>query len=71
MLYHTVFLAAVGMGNYGASLAASMRRDLTTVYLRITGEIGTYSDDGAELMIKNDWMEKMPGAIERNALLSL
>ncbi|MCY9697412.1 DUF3231 family protein [Paenibacillus alginolyticus] len=59
------------MGNYGASLAASMRRDLTTVYLRITGEIGTYSDDGAELMIKNDWMEKMPGAIERNALLSL
>ncbi|NRF91701.1 DUF3231 family protein [Paenibacillus frigoriresistens] len=71
MLYHTVFLAAVGMGNYGASLAASMRRDLTAVYLRLTGEIGTYSDDGAELMIKNDWMEKMPGAIERNALLSL
>lgn len=71
MLYHTLFLAAIGMGNYGASLAASMRRDLTTVYIRLTAEIGTYADDGAELTIKNDWMEKIPGAIERNALLSL
>lgn len=71
MLYHTVFLSAIGIGNYGASLAASMRRDLTTVYIRLTSEIGTYADDGAELMIKNGWMEKMPGTIERNALLSL
>ncbi|NOU89146.1 DUF3231 family protein [Paenibacillus sp. LMG 31460] len=71
MLYHTVFLAAIGMGNYGASSAASMRRDLITVYIRLTAEIGTYADDGAELMIKNGWMEKIPGAIERNALLSL
>ncbi|KRF11090.1 DUF3231 family protein [Paenibacillus sp. Soil787] len=71
MLYHTVFLSALGIGNYGASLAASMKRDLITVYLRLVGEIGTYADDGAELMIKNEWMEKMPGAIERNALLSL
>lgn len=71
MLYHTVFLSTLGIGNYGASLAASMRRDLITVYLRLVGEIGTYADDGAELMIKNEWMEKMPGAIERNALLSL
>ncbi|WP_261305505.1 DUF3231 family protein [Paenibacillus andongensis] len=71
MLYHTIFLSAVGIGNYGAAISASMRRDLTTVYLRLTSEIGTYADDGAELAIKNNWMEKMPGAVERNALLSL
>lgn len=71
MLFHSVFLSGLGLGNYGAAIAGSTRRDLTTVYLRLAAEIGTYADDGAELMIKNKWMEKMPGAIERNALLSL
>ncbi|TVY11451.1 DUF3231 family protein [Paenibacillus cremeus] len=71
MLYHTVFLTALGLGNYGAALAGSTRRDLAALYLRLTAEIGTYADDGAELLIKNKWMEKMPGAIERDALLSV
>jgi hypothetical protein len=71
MLYHTVFLSTLGLGNYGAALAASTRRDLAALYLRIAAETGTFADDGAELLIKNNWMEKMPGAIERNALLSM
>ncbi|MBA2939099.1 DUF3231 family protein [Paenibacillus sp. CGMCC 1.16610] len=71
MLYHTVFLSTLGLGNYGAALATSTRRDLATLYLRLIAEIGTFADDGAELLIKNKWMEKMPGAIERNALLSM
>lgn len=71
MVYHTLFLSALGLGNYGAALAGSTRRDLAAVYLRLAAEIGTYADDIAEFMIKNNWMEKMPGATERNALLSV
>ncbi|WP_342047280.1 DUF3231 family protein [Bacillus sp. OTU530] len=69
MLFHTMSLSAMGLGNYGLSLAANARRDLAANYLRLAAEVGTYVDDCAELMIKNRWMEKMPGAVERDALI--
>lgn len=69
MLFHTTFLSAIGIGNYGAAIAASTRRDIATDYLRLSAEVGTYADDGAELLVKYGWMEKMPGAIERDALI--
>lgn len=71
MLFHTVFLSSLGIGNYGTAMAACARRDVASVYVRLMAEIGTFADDGGELMIRKAWMEKMPGAIERNALLSL
>ncbi|AFC28632.1 DUF3231 family protein [Paenibacillus mucilaginosus] len=69
MLHHTLSLSALGLSNYGAAVAGSMRRDLATVYIRLAAEVGTYADDGAELMIRKEWLEKMPGAIERDALI--
>jgi hypothetical protein len=69
LLFHTLTLSTFGIGNYGAASAASGRRDLVAVYSRLTAEAGTYSDDGAELMVRNGWMEKLPGAIERDALV--
>ena len=71
MLYHTVYLSQLGLGNYGAALAGSPRRDISVNYSRLAAEIGTYADDGAEIMIKKKWLEKMPGAIERDALLTV
>lgn len=68
MLSHTTFLSSLGLTNYGAAIAASARRDLAANYLRLSAEIGTYADDGAALLIKNGWLEKIPGAIERDAL---
>ncbi|MCZ8518199.1 MULTISPECIES: DUF3231 family protein [Paenibacillus] len=69
MLYHAVSLAGMGIGNYGAAVAGSMRRDLASVYVRLMAEVGTYADDGAELMIRNEWLEKIPGAVERDVLI--
>jgi len=69
MLFHTTSLCAMGVGDYGMAIATSVRRDLASTYLRLSAEIGTYADDCAGLMIKNQWMEKMPGAIERDALI--
>ncbi|MBB3108678.1 spore coat protein CotF [Paenibacillus phyllosphaerae] len=69
ILFHTLSLAATGIGNYGTAAAASPRRDLAITYLRLMAEVGTFADDGAELMIKKGWLEKIPGALERDALI--
>lgn len=68
MLFHISGLTAAGLVNYGTALSVSMRRDLAVDYLRLIGEIGTYADDGVELMVKKGWMEKPPGAVDRNKL---
>ncbi len=69
MLFHTITFTQMGIGNYGTAIAASIRRDLVVEYSRLLAEIGTFSDDGAELMIKNQWLEKIPGAVERDSLI--
>lgn len=69
MLFHAAGLAQLGVSNYGLSLSASMRRDIATHYTRLLAETGTYADDLGELLIKNHWLEKMPGALERDELL--
>lgn len=69
MLFHTLQLITMGAANYGASLAGTMRRDISADYLRLLAEIGTYAEDGASLMISKGWMEKIPGAAERDALI--
>lgn len=68
MLFHTVGLSALGIGNYGLSLAASPRRDIAATYARLSAEVGMFAEDGAELLIRHGWLEKVPEAIEREAL---
>jgi hypothetical protein len=51
-----------GTGNYDAQRFGAD-------YSRMLREIGTYGDDGLELMIKNGWLEKLPGAVDRKVLI--
>ena len=69
MLFHAVTLCGAGIGNYGVAGGASLRRDMSVDYARLASEIATYADDGIELMIGRGWMEKIPGAVEREALV--
>ncbi|TVY08006.1 DUF3231 family protein [Paenibacillus cremeus] len=69
LMYHTVSLIASGLGNYGFAMAQSMRRDLSAMYGALMAEIGAYADDGAKLMIEKDWLEKIPQAPDRKALI--
>lgn len=68
ILFHITSLNAAGMGNYGISMSASSRRDLGVHYLRLMGEIAKYTEDGANLMIHNGWMEQPPQAADRGEL---
>ena len=59
---------AGGIGNYGASLAASLRLDLATDYARLLTEVGLYAEDGANLLIDNGWLEEPPQTPNKTAL---
>lgn len=65
MMYQISTLNAASLGNYGAALGGSPRRDIASHYVRFMGEVGNYANDGAEIMITNGWMEKPPHTVDR------
>ncbi|MFE8702771.1 DUF3231 family protein [Cytobacillus sp. FJAT-54145] len=69
MLFHVNMLTAMGIGNYGMAMGASMRLDLGAQYGRLLAESGKYAEDGANLMIKKGWLEKPPQALDRDKLI--
>ncbi|WP_079528220.1 DUF3231 family protein [Halobacillus hunanensis] len=68
MMFHISALIASGMGQYGMSMSVSPRRDLGLHYVRLSAEIAMYSEDGANIMINNGWLEQPPIAVDRKAL---
>ncbi|WP_367760649.1 DUF3231 family protein [Ammoniphilus sp. 3BR4] len=50
-------MAAAGIGNYGAAIAASPRRDLGVYYSRLLQEITLFAEDGSNIMIDYGWMD--------------
>jgi hypothetical protein len=71
MMFHVVSLISYGMGAYGLSLASAFRRDVGLSYTRLMAEIAQYLDDGAKIMINNNWLEKVPEAPDRKELLKV
>ncbi len=69
MMYHILSMVAVGIGYYGIAIGASQRRDLGLKYASLIPEIALYAEDGANIMIKNDWMEEPPQADNREQLI--
>nr|WP_299833924.1 DUF3231 family protein [uncultured Metabacillus sp.] len=50
-------------------MATSPRHDIATHYARLTAEIGKFSNGGAKIMIKNNWLEEPPKAPDRDELV--
>ncbi|SFF04392.1 DUF3231 family protein [Alteribacillus iranensis] len=69
MMFHVSMLSATGMGNYGASLSSSTRRDLATHYTRLLAEAGRYAEDGANITIKHGWMEQPPQSVNSDDII--
>ncbi|MDQ0232664.1 DUF3231 family protein [Metabacillus malikii] len=68
MLYHIVTLVSAAIGYYGAGLSVSQRRDIAADYTKFIAEVCLYVEDGAELLIKNGWLEQPPLAEDRQSL---
>lgn len=68
MMYYTSALIALSTGFYGTAAAQSPRMDLGAMYNRLSLEVQKLSEDGANIMIKNKWLEQPPMAINRTEL---
>lgn len=71
ILFHISAMIAAGMGNYGAAMAASPRKDIGMKYASLIPEIALYAEDGANIMIQNSWLEEPPMADDRDQLSGL
>lgn len=69
IMFHISAMIAAGIGNYGMAIAASPRRDLGVKYASLIPEISLYAEDGANIMIKNGWLEEPPQADDRDLLI--
>ncbi|WP_071393587.1 DUF3231 family protein [Bacillus tuaregi] len=69
MMFHISAMIAAGIGNYGASMSGSPRRDLGLKYASLIPEIALYAEDGANIMIKHAWLEEPPQTDRRDHLI--
>ncbi|UYZ20097.1 DUF3231 family protein [Mesobacillus jeotgali] len=68
IIFHISAMIAAGIGNYGAAMAASPRKDIGMKYASLIPEIALYAEDGANIMIQNSWLEEPPMADDRDQL---
>jgi hypothetical protein len=69
MMFFTTGLIGLSIGYYGTGIALSPRGDIAAMYNRLSLEVQLYSEDGANIMIKNEWLEQPPMAPDRDELV--
>ncbi|MED3728976.1 DUF3231 family protein [Priestia endophytica] len=69
VMFHMAMLSATGTGNYATAASASQRSDLIINYERLSLEVALYAKDGADIMIKNQWMEQPPTTLDKEQLV--
>lgn len=69
MMFHVSAMIGAGIGNYGASMSGSPRRDLALRYASLIPEITLYAEDGANIMINHKWLEEPPQTDDRNQII--
>lgn len=68
MLFHTNAQSAIGLGDFGLAISASLRKDLTVLYEGYILRLGSFAEEGARILIEHGWLEKPPQSIDREAL---
>jgi hypothetical protein len=69
MLFHATVITSFGMMSDGFALTSCSRKDLISAFSRLMVEALEYSKDGADLMIENGWLERIPETVNRQELL--
>lgn len=70
LLFQVTQLSSAKARNYGDAISVSARHDLGIMYFRLMTETGLYAEDGANLLIKHGWLEKIPQLPDRNNLVN-
>ncbi|WP_338452673.1 DUF3231 family protein [Niallia oryzisoli] len=69
MMFFTSGLITLSVGYYGTAISQSPRGDISAMYNRLSLEVQLYAEDGANIMIKNGWLEQPPLASDRDELI--
>lgn len=69
MMFYTSGLITLSVGYYGTAVSQSPRGDISAMYNRLSLEVQLYAEDGANIMIKNGWLEQPPMASDRDELV--
>ncbi|WP_264740062.1 DUF3231 family protein [Cytobacillus firmus] len=69
MMFFTSGLISLSIGYYGTAVSQSPRGDISAMYNRLSLEVQLYAEDGANIMIKNGWLEQPPMASDRDELI--
>ncbi|WP_121612745.1 DUF3231 family protein [Mesobacillus foraminis] len=67
-VFHKVDMFCMKIRSFGNAIAVNGRRDIGLMYSRFLMSIGIYVEDGANILIDNRWMEKIPQSIDRDHL---
>lgn len=70
-VFHVNVLDALGLSTCGISLSRVMRNDVLLAITRFMGEIAQYTKDGVDIMIENEWLERIPEAANREELIGV
>ncbi|MFC0215424.1 DUF3231 family protein [Paenibacillus chartarius] len=54
----------------GYSLGSVMNHELVKLYMSLISEAGAFTEQITKCLIDHEWLEKVPGAVDREALLS-
>ncbi|MBC2724860.1 MAG: DUF3231 family protein, partial [Desulfosporosinus sp.] len=68
ILFHATTIVAHILNALGTGLSRMMRKDIVATYARLIADILRIAKDGADLLIKNGWLEKIPEAVNRKVL---
>ncbi|CAN7765618.1 DUF3231 family protein [Paenibacillus sp. LjRoot153] len=68
LMYQVQLSTQLSIAFYGTAFSVNARRDLSAQYVLFTGELAKFAEDGANLMIKNGWLEEPPKASDRKSL---
>lgn len=63
IMFHITAISGLSIGIYGSALGTVSRRDLGSLFMKILTAAIAYAEDGANLMIENEWLEEAPHAL--------
>jgi hypothetical protein len=70
IMFHITGLNAFGIALYANAMAKTMRTDILAIFARLSAEIAQYAKDGIDIMIDNEWLERVPEKIPRKELVN-
>ncbi|TGE37298.1 DUF3231 family protein [Desulfosporosinus fructosivorans] len=70
IMCHVTSVIATIISEYGLSASYTARKDLAATFASLSLEVLALAKDGAELMIENGWLEKIPQTANRKELIN-